>query len=121
MELDHLNKLMSLLGLPENRQRLILENDPSIRDLSVKEALKEANGYRSWIALRETFERVMHWRALLSQGYTQSMIAREERLTRARVCQLMKLLRLDEEIWAGVMRGDDVYMGVSIRTLTRDL
>ena len=64
---------------------------------------------------------MLHWRALLTQGYTQTMIATEEGLTRARVCQLMKLLRLDKEVWNGVMRGDEVYMGVSIRSLTSGL
>ena len=71
--------------------------------------------------MKKTFERVLHWRALLSRGYSQSMIAAEEDLTRARVCQLMKLLRLDKEVWEGVMRGDEAYMGVSLRSLTNGL
>ena len=98
--------------LTQKTQELILDNDPSIR---------EAHAYQSWLGVRETFERVMHWRALLSHGYSQSMIAVEEGLTRARVCQLMKLLQLGEEVWSGVMEGDESYMGVSLRSLTRGL
>ena len=89
--------------------------------MSIRDALKEAHAYQSWLGVRETFERVMHWRALLSHGYSQSMIAVEEGLTRARVCQLMKLLQLGDEVWSGVMEGDESYMGVSLRSLTRGL
>ena len=81
----------------------------------------EAHTYQSWLRMRETFERVRHWRVLLSRGYSQSMIAAEEGLTRARVCQLMKLLQLGDEVWSGVMEGDESYMGVSLRSLTRGL
>jgi hypothetical protein len=53
----------------------------------------EAHTYQSWLKMRETFEKVLHWRALLARGYSQSMIASEKDLTRARVCQLIKLLQ----------------------------
>ena len=91
VERERVERLMGLLNLPEERQELILNNEPSIREVSIRDALKEAHAYQSWLGVRETFERVMHWRALLSHGYSQSRIAVEEGLTRARVCQLMKL------------------------------
>ena len=98
-----------------------MDNDPAIREVSIREALKEAHTYQSWLKMKATFERVLHWRALLSRGYSQSMIAAEEGLTRARVCQLMKLIQLGDEVWSGVMEGDESYRGVSIRLLTRGL
>ena len=121
VEPERVDRLMNLLNLPEERQALILDNDPSIREVSIRDALKEAHTYQSWLRMRETFERVLHWRALLSRGYSQSMIAAEEGLTRARVCQLMKLLQLGDEVWSGVMEGDESYMGVSLRSLTSGL
>ena len=121
VEPKRIMRLIGLLNLPEDKQELILNNDPSIRELSIRDALKEAHTYQSWLKMRETFERVRRWLALLARGYSQSMIAAEEDLTRARVCQLMKLLRLDKEVWNGVMRGDEAYMGVSLRSLTSGL
>jgi hypothetical protein len=119
VEPKRIAQLLCLLKLPNSKKELILNNDPSIREMSIRQAIKEANAYQSWLDLTETLGKVKSWHTLIAKGHSQSMIAAEEGLTRARVCQLMKLTSLDHEIKKGIMRGDREYMGISIRSLIK--
>ena len=53
VERERVERLMGLLNLPEERQELILNNEPSIREVSIRDALKEAHAYQSWLGVRE--------------------------------------------------------------------
>jgi ParB-like chromosome segregation protein Spo0J len=64
----------------------------------------------------DALRRVLAWKAAIDAGtVTQADIARRERLTRARVCQLMKLSALPEGLQARLLSEDPSVAGMTVR------
>ena len=51
---------------------------------------------------------------MLTEGINQAEIARREGLSRARVCQLIRLNQLDPSVKALIREGDERYYGISL-------
>ena len=62
------------------------------------------------------FKMALDWQKLIKQqSITRSDISRREGLSRARVIQLMSLLRLPEKVQRGLLAGAPEYAGWTVR------
>ena len=68
----------------------------------------------------EALRKAMAWQAEIEAGdMTRARIARRERVTRARVTQVMSLLDLPEDVKVKLLEDDDAMKGMSIREALR--
>jgi len=110
---EHLRKQLGLLKLPEETLALIERDDPQIREMCARETLKQINRFERWQRTLETVDRAFGWAEELKMGATQAEIAQREGMTRARVCQLLKLSTLSAEQVEG-LRTRRLLYGVSL-------
>ena len=113
--IHHLKRVIKLLNLPPEKLKLIEQDDPSIQTLNFRTALAEAHKHEQWLNLVKALDNADRWRVELSKGVSQADIARTEGLTRARVCQLLRLNSLDSVVKQRIRSGDVRYYGVSLR------
>ena len=110
-----LNRHMALLKLPEEQQRLINRDDPSIHNWPIRDAIKAGSDHERWLLLVQTLDTAERWAELIESGVSQTEIGRREGITRARVCQLIRLSGLDQDVKAQIRDRDDAYYGKSLR------
>lgn len=108
-------RILKLLNLPPEKLKLIEQDDPSIQTLNFRTALAEAHKHEQWLNLVKALDNAYRWHVELSKGVSQADIARSEGLTRARVCQLLRLNGLDSVAKRQIRSGDERYYGVSLR------
>jgi hypothetical protein len=113
----HLKRVIKLLNLPPEKIKLIEQDDPSIQTLNFRTALAEAHKHEQWLNLVKALDNADRWRVELSKGVSQADIARTEGLTRARVCQLLRLNSLDSLAKRQIRSGDERYYGFSLREI----
>ena len=106
---------LSLLSLPEEKRRLVERDDLSIRDWPIRDAIMEGATHERWLLLVKSLDSAERWMKLVDKGVSQAHIARQEGMTRARVCQLIRLARLDDIVKGLIRSGDARYYGVSLR------
>ena len=109
-----LTRHMSLLSLPEEKQTLLKHDDPSIHDWPIREAIQAGSDRERWLLLVKSLDSAERWAKLLTKGIKQAEIARREGLSRARVCQLIRLNQLDPSVKALIRKGDERYYGISL-------
>ena len=64
----------------------------------------------------EALQRTLGWQKLIEQqSINRAEISRREGLSRARVTQLMRLLKLPEEVQRGLLAGAPEYVGWTVR------
>ena len=64
----------------------------------------------------EALQKALSWQKLIEQGnISRAEISRREGLSRARVTQLMSLLKLTEKVQQGLLAGAPVYAGWTVR------
>ena len=64
----------------------------------------------------EALQKALDWQKLIEQeSITQAEISRREGLSRARVTQLMSLLKLPEKVQQGLLAGASEYVGWTVR------
>ena len=64
----------------------------------------------------EALQKALDWQKLIEQeSMTRAEISRREGLSRARVTQLMSLLKLPEKVQQGLLAGTPEYSGWTVR------
>ena len=64
----------------------------------------------------EALQKALDWQKLIEQeSISRAEISRREGLSRARVTQLMSLLKLPEEVQQGLLAGAPEYVGWTVR------
>ena len=64
----------------------------------------------------EALQKALDWQKLIEQeSITRAEISRREGLSRARVTQLMRLLKLPEKVQKGLLAGAPEYAGWTVR------
>ena len=106
---------MPLLKLPKDKQELILNDDPAIQHWQVRSAVQAGSNHERWHLLVKNLDAAEQWQKLINQGTTQSHIAKTEGITKARVCQLIRLTDLDDQVKKAIREGDKAYYGMSLR------
>ena len=104
-----------LLSLPSDQLKLIESDDPAIQSLNFRDAIVIAHKHEQWTKLANAIKNADKWTQLLNSGISQANIARSEGMTRARVCQLIRLNQLDEKIKRLIRRRDERYYGVTLK------
>jgi hypothetical protein len=70
----------------------------------------------------EALQKALGWQKLIEQeSISRAEISRREGLSRARVTQLMSLLRLPEEVQRGLLVGAPKYVGWTVRRGLREV
>ena len=121
VSISHLKKVLKLLKLPSAKRKLIENDDPVIHSLSFKQALAEAHKHEQWLSLVKALDHADHWREQMKQGVSQVDLAKEAGITRARVCQLVRLSDLSSKVKILIRKGDELYYGISLREILRTI
>ena len=108
---------MSLLSLPEDQQERLKNDDPAIRNLSIRDAIQAGSAHERWKIMIHQLDNAESWSHQIRKGDNQSTIARREGITRARVCQLLRLNDLSHSQKKLMRQGDQKYYGISIKEL----
>ena len=103
-----------MLSLPEEKQALLKRDDTSIHDWPIREAIQAGSDRERWLLLVKSLDSAERWATMLTEGINQAEIARREGLSRARVCQLIRLNQLDPSVKALIREGDERYYGISL-------
>ena len=114
---SHLKRVTKLLKLPAERLEQIERDDPLIQSLNFRTALVEAQRHQQWLKLVTALDRADRWVEELASGSSQAEIASSEGITRARVCQLIRLSELDRGVKQMIREKDERYYGVSLREI----
>ena len=70
----------------------------------------------------EALQKALDWQKLIEQeSISRAEISRREGLSRARINQLMSLLKLPEEVQQGLLAGASEYAGWTVRRGLRDV
>ena len=108
--MHQLKRVTKLLSLPSDQLKLIESDDPAIQSLNFRDAIVIAHKHEQWTKLANEINNADKWTQLLNRGISQANIARSEGMTRARVCQLIRLNQKQL-----IRRRDERYYGVTLK------